>query len=255
MFVIRKYNSNQRKTEEETVNEETVNEETVLPTLEEMVKEIYTPDTTTLDAAKERLVEVEVTVNDFKAELATLESSEERDTIVIRAKKADIRATEVTFRNISKEVARLNRAIKRDLIRAQKTARRELNKMQREQLRAKNRREKEENKARRIAERKANRMPKQNDIRRPKPLTLCGRAWAIMDKVTADLEQPAPISVVLELAREQNLNEGNVRAEYARWRKFNNITGRITVPKPEPDEDEEGDIEDADEEGDIEAVA
>jgi len=28
------------------------------------------------------------------------------------------------------------------------------------------------------------------------------------------------------------LNEGNVRAEYARWRKFNGVTGRVTLPTP-----------------------
>jgi hypothetical protein len=28
------------------------------------------------------------------------------------------------------------------------------------------------------------------------------------------------------------LNEGNVRAEYARWRKFNGVVGRISAPAP-----------------------
>jgi hypothetical protein len=37
----------------------------------------------------------------------------------------------------------------------------------------------------------------------------------------------------MELAKGQSLNEANVRAEYARWRKFHGITGRVSAPKPE----------------------
>lgn len=81
------------------------------------------------------------------------------------------------------------------------------------------------------AAREANRMPEQNGIRRPKPDTLCGKAWGIFDSVSQKNGAPASIDESMELAKADGLNEANVRAEYARWRKFHGITGRIESPK------------------------
>jgi len=83
------------------------------------------------------------------------------------------------------------------------------------------------------AAREATRMPEQNDIRRPKPDTLCGKAWGIFDSVSQKNGAPASIGESMELAKADGLNEANVRAEYARWRKFHGITGRIESPKAE----------------------
>lgn len=73
-------------------------------------------------------------------------------------------------------------------------------------------------------------MPEQNDVRRPKPETLCGQAWAHADNLSRELGQPVPIATLLAATNVAGLNEGNVRAEYARWRKFNGVSGRITAP-------------------------
>lgn len=70
----------------------------------------------------------------------------------------------------------------------------------------------------------------QNGIRRPKPETLCGQAWAIFDEVSAAKGSPAAIGECLPIAIERGLNPTNVRVEYARWRKFYNVTGRIENP-------------------------
>ena len=43
---------------------------------------------------------------------------------------------------------------------------------------------------------------------------------------------------LLEIAKARGLNEGNVRVEYARWRKFFGITGRIGAPGSEKGEGE-----------------
>lgn len=80
------------------------------------------------------------------------------------------------------------------------------------------------------AAKEANRMPMQNGIRRPKPETLCGQAWAIFDEVSAAKGSPAAIGECLPIAIERGLNPTNVRVEYARWRKFYNVTGRIENP-------------------------
>jgi hypothetical protein len=79
---------------------------------------------------------------------------------------------------------------------------------------------------------KTSTMPESNGIRRPKPDTLCGKAWAVMDKMTADQGSPVAISSLLAVTTPMNLNEGNVKAEYARWRKYNSISGRILPPAP-----------------------
>jgi hypothetical protein len=36
----------------------------------------------------------------------------------------------------------------------------------------------------------------------------------------------------MPVAKEGGLNEANVRTEYARWRKFHGVTGRISAAKP-----------------------
>lgn len=80
------------------------------------------------------------------------------------------------------------------------------------------------------AAKEANRMPIQNGIRRPKPETLCGQAWAIFDEVSQSKGSPAAIGECLPIAQERGLNPTNVRVEYARWRKFFGVTGRIENP-------------------------
>ncbi len=83
------------------------------------------------------------------------------------------------------------------------------------------------------AAKEADKMPEQNGVRRPRPGTLCGKAWEIADNISAKLGSPAPISDVLEIAVAEGLNPGNVKAEYARWRKYYGITGRIVRAKEE----------------------
>lgn len=88
-------------------------------------------------------------------------------------------------------------------------------------------------KAAKIAERENSRMPEQNGVRRPKADTLCGKAWGIADELSGKLGQPVPIANLLEATNAAGLNEGNVKAEYARWRKFHGVTGRVALPKAE----------------------
>ncbi|VAY27991.1 hypothetical protein SLURMMXVI_120024 [Escherichia phage vB_Eco_SLUR76] len=106
-----------------------------------------------------------------------------------------------------------------------------------DKIRAAKQAEKAAEKAREKAEREkakeANRMPEQNGVRRPQPETSCGRAWALMDQISATLGQPAPISYVLNLAGRHGLNEDTVKTQYARWKKFNGVTGRVPMPVPE----------------------
>lgn len=79
----------------------------------------------------------------------------------------------------------------------------------------------------------ANAMPNQNGITRPRPDTACGNAWALMDELSAKLGQPAPISIVLQGAEQRGLNYDTVKTQYARWKKFNGIEGRVAIPLPQ----------------------
>lgn len=70
-------------------------------------------------------------------------------------------------------------------------------------------------------------MPEQNGIRRPQSHTLCGQAWAVMDKLSAEKQGPVAINDLLIETNKAGLHPGNVKAEYARWRKFHGVTGRV----------------------------
>lgn len=81
-----------------------------------------------------------------------------------------------------------------------------------------------------IAAKKAQQMPEQNGIRRPRPEGKCGQAWAMMDAMSGELGSPVPVGDVVTKGEAAGLNAGNIRAEYARWKKFHGITGRIAKP-------------------------
>ena len=161
-----------------------------------------------LSELKNAAIEAEGTVENLKAELSALESAETVDKDAVKAKKADLRKAESALKKANTAVTKEEAAIERNA-------------------------EREAKKAAKQAEREANRMPEQNGIRRPKPDTLCGRAWQIADDLSAKFGQPTPIKDLLEAAEAEGLNAGNVKAEYARWRKFYGITGRVALPKEE----------------------
>lgn len=125
----------------------------------------------------------------------------------------------------------------REQAKAQKKAERDAAKEKSKAAKAEAKEAKKAEKAKQKEEAKAakdaNRMPIQNDIRRPKETTLCGKAWAVFDSVSSKNGSPAAIGECLELTRAQGLNDGNVRTEYARWRKFHGISGRIAAPATE----------------------
>ena len=113
---------------------------------------------------------------------------------------------------------------------AEKEAKKEAEKAAKEAEKAAKEAEKEDAAAAAKAAKEAQKMPESNGVRRPKPETLCGKAWAIFDEVSQKNGAPASIKESLVVAKERGLNEGNVRVEYARWRKFFGITGRVTAP-------------------------
>lgn len=77
------------------------------------------------------------------------------------------------------------------------------------------------------------RQPEQNGIRRPGPDGKCGQIWGLADKLSEDLGQAVPISHLMEAGVPSGLNVSNIRTEYARWKKFHGLSGRITLTAAE----------------------
>lgn len=77
------------------------------------------------------------------------------------------------------------------------------------------------------AAKEAGRMPIQNGIRRPRPEGKCGQAWALMDAMSAEIKAPVAIADLLVRSNAAGLNPNMVRSNYAVWRKFNGVSGRV----------------------------
>jgi membrane protein involved in colicin uptake len=79
------------------------------------------------------------------------------------------------------------------------------------------------------AAKEASKQPEQNGVRRPKAETVCGKAWSVFDQLSAKSGSPATIADSLKSAGD--IAEATVRTQYARWRKYHGITGRVEAPK------------------------
>jgi hypothetical protein len=65
-------------------------------------------------------------------------------------------------------------------------------------------------------------------ITRPSPGTITRRVWDAADEISAKLATSAPISLVKAVL--PMVNDHTVKTQYARWRLYNGITGRIALP-------------------------
>ena len=101
-------------------------------------------------------------------------------------------------------------------------------KAQKEAERAAKIAEKEAAKLARITERE----PEQNGMRRPKPGTKTRAIWDLCDQLSTELQRPVAIAE-LRAALPEGTNENTIRTQYAFWRKFFGITGRVEAPKDE----------------------
>lgn len=77
------------------------------------------------------------------------------------------------------------------------------------------------------AAKEANKQPEQNGVRRPKVEGKCGQAWALFDELSNARGSACAIADALPVGIARGLNEGNMKTEYALWRRFNGITGRV----------------------------
>lgn len=76
----------------------------------------------------------------------------------------------------------------------------------------------------------ASAQPEQNGVKRPKAGSKCARVWEICDSISASMGQPAPVDTVLVNSATEGLHQTTTRCQYAHWKKFNGLAGRITAP-------------------------
>lgn len=184
-----------------------------------------------MEKLKEAAINAEAAVENLKAELVSLEGAETVDKDAVKTKRAEIRTAESVLKKANTAVTKAQAAEKKEAEKAEKKATADKVKADKAEKLEQTKIDKKAEVERKAAEREANRMPEQNGVRRPKPATLCGKAWALADKLSAEMNQAVPVKALLVAAAAEGLNEGNVKAEYARWRKFNGVTGRVTSPK------------------------
>jgi membrane protein involved in colicin uptake len=90
-----------------------------------------------------------------------------------------------------------------------------------------------EAKAAKAAQREQAKQPEQNGVRRPKPDGECGKAWALFDQLSQAKGAPvAAAEIRAAMPQHSHLNEGNVKAEYPRWKKFHGLSGTIAPTAP-----------------------
>ena len=149
------------------------------------------------------------TEEQIAAEAATAAKQAEKEAKVAAA--AELKAAKAAERAAKKEAAEAAKADKKASVEAEKAAKAQA------KLDAK-------------AAKEAERQPEQNGVRRPGPDGLCGKVWGLADSLSAEMSQAVPIANLLKAGEEQGMNVNNIRTEYARWKKFHGLSGRITAP-------------------------
>lgn len=70
--------------------------------------------------------------------------------------------------------------------------------------------------------------PHANGITRPSAGTICADVWELAEAMTASMGRTVPLAALVDAAKEQGINQFTARTQYACWRKFNGITGRVS---------------------------
>jgi membrane protein involved in colicin uptake len=89
-------------------------------------------------------------------------------------------------------------------------------------------------KAAQEAAKQTQKMPEQNGVRRPRPGGSCAKVWDMADTLSAQLGQPVPIANLSKDASAAGINDSTIRTQYALWRKFHGVTGRVALPVQNP---------------------
>jgi hypothetical protein len=72
--------------------------------------------------------------------------------------------------------------------------------------------------------------PEQNGVRKPAPGGKTRVPWDIADTISAEAGRPATRKEVVDAAIAVGCNPAMSQSQYARWRKFHGLTGRVSAP-------------------------
>jgi hypothetical protein len=67
----------------------------------------------------------------------------------------------------------------------------------------------------------------QNGIVRPGENTVCGKIWATADAISLQMHGVCAIAALKEHPETKDVNDATLKTQYAKWRKFNFVTGRL----------------------------
>jgi len=191
--------------------------------------------TNTIEQLDHNVANAEIALETAKENLAAHEKADPQDVAAVEHFKAEVKANEVALKTARAELTKATKAAQREAEKVAKAEAREAakaaKKAEAEAKKAAKEAEKAEKAAAKAAAKEANKMPEQNGVRRPKPGTKCGQVWELADAMSAEQGSPVAITDLLEHPQALEMNANNVRCEYAAWKKFYGITGRIESPK------------------------
>lgn len=67
----------------------------------------------------------------------------------------------------------------------------------------------------------------QNGVTRPGEATTCGKIWATADAISVATHGVCPVAALKEHPAMKGINDHTIKTQYAKWRAFNGITGRL----------------------------
>lgn len=123
---------------------------------------------------------------------------------------------------------------------AQKEAEKAERAAQREAKKAEKQAEREAEKERKRLEREAARGPEQNGMRYPTEGSMTRSVWDNADQLSRELGRPCAIAELMERCNPNDPDgpsENTVRTQYAGWRKYHGISGRVVAPVTEQTEE------------------
>lgn len=68
---------------------------------------------------------------------------------------------------------------------------------------------------------------KRNDVTRPSATSICGKIWAAADAISDHIHGVCSIASLKEHEATKGVNEHTIKTQYARWRQFNGVKGRL----------------------------
>lgn len=191
-------------------------------------------DTQVQNAAEQRaaiVAQIAAMREEQKAQKEALKAQREEATAKLKAQRDELKA--------AREAAKAESAAKREAAKAERDAKASENsaaklaaeqeKLTKRAAREAAKLEKEKEKLAKLQAKLENPRVEQNGVLRPNSGTKCGAAWDLFDSKSSEKGAPVAVKEVLDEASAQGLSEGNVRAEYSRWRRFHGIVGRVAA--------------------------